>query len=342
MTLVTPNLDKLYYGNYGGCFIADAFTVVCDSLYEEYQRVTVQPKFLTQCRELAARYSPVNIQVEGKAMLGKDIKLHQATFNPYPIIGHALMAKEIGRQRVLFAPRHTEEAIFCAKLCASLNFQLKMNLPTSLRCIQTLTQLLEAMGVELETKLCETFDLPEMYSFQEWLAAPDKSYCVFSRSNVGPFPMPLMTTAFAAPYGTALKEKAGVPKAIVVPCISGSTALTVLKPWFGQGIKLYTVEIEGPDMWEELDSFCGAFTKVMRNRTLDRVLAPELANAWDEGTVERVYITKEQAIEALKQVLNQEGSADLSIESAAALYHAAQLEGDVLVVCGPQRMGAAR
>ena len=180
-----------------------------------------------------------------------------------------------------------------------------------------------------------------MYAFQEWLAVPGKSYCIFSRSNVGAFPAPLMTAAFAAPYGATLKETVNTPNAIVVPCVSGSTALTVLKPWFGQEVKLYTVEIKAPDMWEEMDSFCGAFTKVMRNRTQDRVLAPELANAWDRGIVERVFVEKNDAAEALKRVLSQEGTCELSMESAAALYYASKLEGNVLAICGQPRIGAA-
>ena len=341
MAFATLYQEKLYYGQYGGCFISDAFTINCDKLYEDYKRVTAQPDFWSACQKLADHFAPADIQVEGKGCLGNNIKIHKVAFNPYPIIGHALMAKKIGRRLVLFAPRHTEEAIFCAKVCAHLGLQLKMNLPLSLRSIETLTQWLEIMDVELETKLCETFDLPEMYAFQQWVAAPDDCYCIYSRSNVGAFPATLMTTDFASRYGAALKEVAGIPDAIVVPCISGSTALTVLKPWFGQEVKLYTVEIKAPDMWEEMDSFCGAFTKVMRNRTQDRVLAPELANAWDQGIVERVFVEKNDAAGTLKDVITQ-GETELSIESAAAFHFASGLKENVLVVCGPPRMGSSR
>lgn len=340
MAFATPYQDKLYYGRYGGCFISDAFTINCDKLYEDYKRITAQPDFWTACQELAGCFAPAVMRVETRRFFGKDIMVHEIGFNPYPIIGHALMAKKIGRQLALFAPRHIDEAIFCAKVGAYLGLRLKMNLPLSLRSIETLTQWLEMMEVELETKLCETFDLPEMYAFQQWVAAPNECYCIYSRSNVGAFPATLMTTDFASPYGTALKELVDTPDAIVVPCVSGSTALTVLKPWFGSNVKLYSVEISAPDMWEELDSFCGAFTKVMRNRTQDRVIAPELANAWDEGLVKRVFVEKKDAVITLKKNV-AEKKADLSVESAAALHYASRLNKNVLVVCGALRMGTS-
>lgn len=340
MAFTTRVHDKLYYGQYGGCFISDAFTINCDKLYEDYKRVTSQPDFWPACQKLVNQFAHADIRVEDKKYSNKIIKIHWANLNPYPIIGHALMAKQIGRRLVLFAPRHAEEAIFSAKICAHLGLQLKMNLPLSLRSIESLTNWLEIMNVQLETKLCETFDLPEMYAFQQWVAAPDDCYCIYSRSNVGAFPATQMTTDFASRYGLALKEAAGSPDAIVVPCISGSTALTVLKPWFDQAVKLYTVEIKSTDMWEELDSFCGAFTKVMRNRTQDRVLAPELANAWDEGLVERVFVDKRDVAGILKEVITKDGT-ELSIESAAALHYASGLEDNVLVVCGPPRLGTS-
>lgn len=341
MAFTTPYFDKLYYGPYGGCFISDAFTVSCDSLYEDYTRAISQPGFWSDFKKLVNRLAPVDIKIGCGVFREKKLRIIQTRGNPYPIIGHVLLAQKIKRRQILFAPHSAEEAVLCARTCAYLDLPLKMHLPRSLKHLETLILWLDSLGVELETELCETFDLPEMYAFQEWVSAPDNTYCVCSRSNVGAFPAPLMTTALGAPYGDSLKALLKEPpNTIVVPVVSGSMALTVMKPWFDSGVKLYTVEIDAPDMWEELDSFCGSFTKVMRNQTQDRVLAPELANAWDEGTVERGFVGKSTAAFALQEIIKP-GQDLISLGSAAALNFASCLEGDVLVVCGAPQMGTS-
>lgn len=339
MAFKTENLDELYYGQYGGCFISDAFTISCDKLYADYIALAGSPGFSGECRALAEEMAGPEVATGEVVLSGRRVRMCRLAAVPYALAGHAMVGHKTGRKKALFGPRTADEAIQAARICTRLGLSLKLHLPLALRDISALTEWLQTMGVELETRLCETFDLPEMYAFQEWVAAPDTACCLYSRSNVGAFPAPLMTTAFNAPYGNALQAHAGHPGALVAPCVSGSTALAALKPWFGTGVRLITVEVEDPAMHEELDSFCGAFTKVMRDETRDRVLAPELAYAWDEGVVERVFVPRENAAATLRQASAQ-GIGPLSLASAAALHRAQALEeDDMLVLCGAPRVG---
>ena len=130
---------------------------------------------------------------------------------------------------------------------------------------------------------------------------------------------------------------AGDADRIVIPIRSGSTAAGILTA-LSDSAKTQVVCIEcdtAEDMVQELDSYCGAFTKVMRNRLEDRVIAPYLAYAEDEGRVARVAVAPADVDFSIK------AEQPLSLQSRAALTWACEhpAEGRTVVVTGDARWG---
>ena len=75
---------------------------------------------------------------------------------------------------------------------------------------------------------------------------------------------------------------------VLYSTISGTEALAVATAadW---DTEFVCVECDTePELEEELDSYCGSFTKVLRNNITDRVIAAELAELEDQGRVRRV------------------------------------------------------
>lgn len=337
--------DRLWYGKYGGCFIADAFTLACDRYYDEYCKATSEKKFMEEYERLKLKY----VDNAFKFSVIKENKLIscKAPENIYPILGTALLARYLGKKQALCGVRYADEAFLCARVCADLGINVKLFLSADISGSASLTEAIAAFGASFETKQCrELFNLPEMYAFQGWVASPDDSILINCRLNAGAFPQVNIATDFAKEYGERFKEalkQNGISGAeqLVVPCVSGSFALGILKAFEGDKTRLVSVECDSIfGLSEELDSYCGTFTKVMRNNICDRVLAPELVFMMDKNEVIRKTVNYEAAAAEMKNSCEKTA---LSLQSYAVLSYCKANLGNSpsLCVVREERFGAA-
>lgn len=325
----------LWFGPYGGCFISDAFSLACDEYLEAFKAAAADSAFTDKFRDLRGRYQakPRLERVSGSLAychVGQDWG---------PLLGTALLAQRLGRQAVCGA-RYADEALVCAQVCRELNVPLHLFLSREVGGIRTLTDQLALLGATYDVKLCgEIFNLPEMYAFQAWVSAPGEKQLVNCRCNVGAFPQVNIAAAFSAPYGQELLDLAGSElgevSRVVVPAVSGSVALSVVKAAQGQQVVCVECDTE-PELKEELDSYCGAFTRVLRNNFSDRVLCPELMYLVDQGKAQRVLIEPREAMET-------PGAGLWSLQSRAAMVYCRKHPAPGLTLCVVREMrwGAA-
>jgi len=335
--------SRMWFGKYGGCFIADAFTLGCDRYYSEYRKAVTDPVFLREYEQLKKQFVDDSFRfVETEK---RNLTLCFAPENSYSILGTALLVKKLNKKKAVSGVRYADEAICCARVCAELGVPLKLYLAHDIAGISSLRTRLASLGAEYDAEICgELFNLPEMYAFQEWVASPDELGIINCRSNVGAFPQVNIATDFSKEYGVkfheSLERECGRGyNRIVVPSISGSFALAVWKAFEGSGVRLTSVECDPvDDLTEELDSYCGTFTKVMRNRFIDRVLAPEWMAMVEEGKVERVIVGFDQAIKTGDPHVTAES---VSLQSLAAICHSESLKDEkVICVVRGMRWGA--
>lgn len=335
--------SRLWFGKYGGCFIADAFTLGCDRYYNEYRKAVADPEFLRAYEQLKKQF--VDVSFRFVATEKGNLTLCFAPENVYSILGTALLAKKLNKKKAVSGVRYADEAIYCARVCAELGVPLKLYLAHDIAGISSLRTRLASLGVEYDAEICgELFNLPEMYAFQEWVASPDELGIINCRSNVGAFPQVNIATDFSKEYGEKFRaslerECADGYNRIVVPSISGSLALAVWKAFEGSAVRLTSVECDPvDDLTEELDSYCGTFTKVMRNRFVDRVLAPEWMAVVEEGKAERVIVGFDQTT---KTADPRDIAETVSLQSLAALCHSESLKNEkVICVVRGMRWGA--
>lgn len=327
----------LWYGAYGGCFIADAFTLACDRSFAAFEAAAADPAFLAEYEALRRAFPQPAPRLESDGPNGAC--LCWAPENYGALLGTLLLSKRLGREAVCGA-RYADEALLCAQAGAYLGVKLHLFLGRGPGGLRTLTEQLELLGVSYDVNMCaELFDLPEMYAFQAWVSEPERRQLVNCRSNVGAFPQTNIAGAFAALEAKALVEQAaaslGRLDRVVIPAVSGSYALAVAEN-LPQDCACVCVECDTqPDLTEELDSYCGAFTRVMRSRTVDRVLAPRLMKLVDDGRVRRVLVEPGEAVKA--------GRAGISLQSMAALRYCGDRPeaGTTLCLIRAARWGAA-
>ncbi len=317
--------DTLWFGPYGGCFISDAFSLACDQFFDAFKSAVSDPAFEARFQSLRERYQdPPRLEP-----VDEHLAYCYAGQDRGPLLGTALLAQRLGKHAVC-GVRYADEALVCAQVCRELHVPLHLFLARELGGIRTLTDQLALLGASFDTKMCaEIFDLPEMYAFQAWVSAPGEKLLLNCRCNVGAFPQVNVAAAFSAPYGkellTQAVEQLGAISRVVVPTVSGSVALSLTKAAGGQKVVCVECDTE-PELKEELDSYCGAFTKVMRNNFSDRVLCPELMYLVDEGKAERVHITPQEAMESFAAGL-------WSLQSRAAIQYCRTHSADGLTLC---------
>ena len=327
--------SNLWYGKYGGCFIADAFTLSCDKYYDQYSELVEDNAFLNAYEQLKQQF--VDDSFRFVKLERENLILCYAPENVYSILGTAILAKKLNKKKAVCGVRYTDEAIFCARVCEQLGVPLKLFLSKDIAGISSLLSRLSSYGAEYDSETCaELFNLPEMYAFQEWIGSPDDNIIINCRSNAGAFPQVNIATDFSKEYGerfkAALEKECGMGySTLVVPSVSGSFALSIFKAFSDSDKKLISVEYDiNEDLTEELDSYCGTFTKIMRNRYVDRILAPELMSMVDDGRVERVIANLDNAV----RVKNPKNIAEtVSLQSLAAEQHSESIEGKETVVC---------
>lgn len=279
--------DALWFGNYGGCFVADAFSMHCDNYYKQFVSVVETEEFRNRFEELKQKYQQDFRLLDDHVVLIPE--------NYYAAIGTALLYKCLSKKQALIGCRYAEDAMFAAQLCNDLDIKAKMYVTEELSKNRTLMNHLELMGVEVNTKNCtELVNHPEMYCFQDWLADSKEQQIINFRANVGAFPQVNIAYYFIRQYEEDLKrfpdEHDIQYTKVMIPVVSGSSALGVISDDEKEYVTVECDEYE--DLIEELDSFCGTFTKVERNNYVDRVLCPQLCELWDENKVTRVRTLK--------------------------------------------------
>lgn len=303
--------SSVWYGEYGGCFVADAFSGSCDDYYEQYVKIVSEEQFKRDFSELRERVSTRSFKFSKSG----DIWVVTASENYDPIIGTALLAKRLGMNNVVCGVRYADEAIMVAKVCSLLKLKVHMILGRAVSQDESLCEMLRLTNADVDTQTCLTlFDLPEMYAFQIWIGEPKQCSIINCRSNAGAFPQTNIAADFSRTYGEELKLQ--VPssiKHIVIPCITGSYALGIIRAFQSTPISIETVECDTAlNMTEELDSYCGTFTKVMRNRTSDRVLSPALSNMFDQKNVQRTIVGC-STVDIIDPSLSLQSNAALSV-----------------------------
>ncbi|MGI6607642.1 MAG: hypothetical protein ACOX1F_01500 [Erysipelotrichaceae bacterium] len=281
--------DKLWFGEYGGCFVADAFSPFCDHYYNQFKSVVEKEEFKNDFKQLTEKYN-------GRFELLDELTVCVPE-NYYAVFGTALLGKHLNKKQMLAGCRFVDEAIMIATVCNDLGLKLKMYVTKELAEVETVITQLKLMGVEVCKKQCqEIINLPEMYAFQEWLAESEDKHVINMRCNTGAFPQVNIASYFLRKYYQAFEKfirdnNLSFDK-IIIPVVSGSTAIGLIKETIQQ-YETYECDVY-PNMTEEVDSFCGTLTKVRRNNLVDRVLSPELVDMYEKGKVKRVIFDVEK------------------------------------------------
>jgi tryptophan synthase beta chain len=355
-----------HFGPYGGSFVSETLTHALAQLKEGYAHFRDDPEFKAEfARELkhfVGRPSPIYHAKRWSDMAGgaqiyfkrEDLN-HTGAHKINNVIGQALLAKRMGKPRVIAETGAGQHGVATATICARFGLEcvVYMGSEDVKRQLQNVyrMELLGAKVVPVESG-SKTLKDALNEAMRDWVTNVENTFYIIG-TVAGPHPYPMMVRDFQSVIGQEcieqMPEMTGRQPDYVVACIGGgSNAMGIFYPYIDyKDVKLIGVEAagEGLETGRHAASLIAGSPGVLHgNRTyllqnedgqiiethsvsagLDYPgVGPEHAYLKDAGRAQYVSITDDEAIDAFHKCCRIEGIIP-ALESSHALAYAAKL-----------------
>jgi tryptophan synthase beta chain len=362
-----------HFGKYGGSFVSETLTHAINELREAYAHYQKDPEFIREFKyELAhfvGRPSPIyhaartsRELADGKGngaqiYLKREDLNHTGAHKINNTIGQALLAKRMGKPRVIAETGAGQHGVATATICARYGLECVVYMGSVDVARQSPNvyrmKLLGATVVPVESG-SKTLKDALNEAMRDWVANVDNTFYIIG-TVAGPHPYPMMVRDFQSVIGeeclTQMPAHLGGDKQpdAVVACVGGgSNAMGIFYPYIAhEKTRLIGVEAagEGLDSGKHSASITRGSPGVLHgNRTyllqdengqitethsisagLDYPgVGPEHAWLHDIGRAEYVGITDKEALEAFHYLCRTEGIIP-ALESSHALAHAMKM-----------------
>ena len=355
-----------HFGPYGGTFVSETLTHALNELKDAYAKYHNDPDFIEEFRKelkyFVGRPSPVYHAKRWSDLMGgaqiyfkrEDLN-HTGAHKINNVIGQALLAKRMGKPRVIAETGAGQHGVATATICARFGLEcvVYMGSEDVKRQAQNVyrMKLLGATVVPVESG-SKTLKDALNEAMRDWVAKVENTFYIIG-TVAGPHPYPMMVRDFQSVIGEEclwqMPEQTGRQPDYVVACVGGgSNAMGIFYPYIDQkDTKLIGVEAagEGVDTGKHSASLTAGSPGVLHgNRTyllqdengqviethsvsagLDYPgVGPEHAWLKDSGRAEYVTITDDDALKAFHDCCRIEGIIP-ALESSHALAYGAKL-----------------
>ncbi len=355
-----------HFGTFGGSFVSETLTHALQELKEAYAHYQHDAEFLAEFRRelkhFVGRPSPIyHAERWTKQLGGAQIYLkredlnHTGAHKINNVIGQALLAKRMGKPRVIAETGAGQHGVATATICARFGLEcvVYMGSEDVKRQAQNVyrMKLLGATVVPVESG-SKTLKDALNEAMRDWVANVDNTFYIIG-TVAGPHPYPMMVRDFQSVIGEEclwqMPELAGRQPDYVVACVGGgSNAMGIFYPYIDhKNVRLIGVEAAGEGIATGKHSASltqGSPGVLHGNRTyilqdqdgqviethsvsagLDYPgVGPEHAWLKDSGRAEYVSIDDEEALRAFHECCRIEGIIP-ALESSHAIAYATNL-----------------
>ncbi len=357
---------KGHFGPYGGVFVAETLIHALDELKDAYARFQNDPEFRAEfeyeLKHYVGRPSPVYHARRWSAHFGgaqvylkrEDLN-HTGAHKINNVIGQALLARRMGKQRVIAETGAGMHGVAAATIAARYGMEcvVYMGAEDIRRQVQNVyrMKLLGATVVPVESG-SKTLKDALNEAMRDWVTNVETTFYIIG-TVAGPHPYPMMVRDFQSVIGREAKvqmpELAGRQPDAVLACVGGgSNAMGIFYPYIeDKSVRLIGVEAAGHGL--ESGKHAATLTAgkpgvLHGNRTyllqdengqiiethsiaagLDYPgVGPEHAWLKDVGRAEYVSVTDDEALQAFNDLCRLEGIIP-ALESSHALAYAAKM-----------------
>ena len=232
--------EKGFYGQYGGAYIPEMLIPNIEELKSCYLKIMESESFLSEYKKLltdfAGRPSPLFKAERLSAKYGANIWLkredlnHTGSHKLNNTIGQILIAREMGRTRIIAETGAGQHGVATATVCALMNMQCVVYMgETDIERQAPNVARMRMLGAEVRPALSGNRTLKDATNeaLRDWIANPTDTFYIIG-SVVGPHPYPDMVARLqaiiSAEMKQQLKEKCGseLPD-YVIACVGGGS-----------------------------------------------------------------------------------------------------------------------
>uniref|UniRef100_UPI00061B0B7A tryptophan synthase subunit beta n=1 Tax=Mycobacterium sp. UM_Kg27 TaxID=1545693 RepID=UPI00061B0B7A len=364
-----------HFGVYGGRYVAEALMAVIEEVTAAYDKVRNDPEFLNTLDDLQTHYtgrpSPL-YEAErltahaggARIFLKREDLNHTGSHKINNVLGQALLARHMGKTRVIAETGAGQHGVATATACALLGLECVIYMGAVDTRRQALNvarmRLLGAEVVSVESG-SQTLKDAINEAFRDWVTNADRTYYCFGTA-AGPHPFPTMVRDFQRIVGletrVQIQQMAGrLPDAVVACVGGGSNAIGIFHAFLDDpAVRLIGFEAggDGVDTGRHAATFAGgtpgafqgSFSYLLQDddgQTIESHsisagldypgVGPEHAWLRETGRAEYRPITDAEAMDAFGILCRTEGIIP-AIESAHAVAGALKLATEL----GPEKV----
>ncbi|MXX57002.1 MAG: tryptophan synthase subunit beta, partial [Gemmatimonadetes bacterium] len=252
------------FGRFGGRYVPETLIPALDELAEAYAQASRDPGFLAEVDRLAADYvgrpTPLyrarrfeaRAQVAPVYLKREDLN-HTGAHKINNTVGQALLAKRMGKPRIIAETGAGQHGVATATACALFDLECVVYMGTEDVVRQSLNVYrMELLGAEVRPVDSGTRTLKDATNeaLRDWVTNVGDTHYIIG-SVVGPHPFPLIVRDFQAVIGREARrqilEVEGRLPATVVACVGGgSNAMGMFHAFAAdEGVALVGVEAAG-------------------------------------------------------------------------------------------------
>lgn len=359
--------DNGFFDNFGGKYVAEVLRRPLDELELAFNEAIKDPDFIKELetiqRDYIGRETPllfaetatkllggaqIYIKLEGLANTGAH-KINNA-------IGQCLLAKRMGKKRIIAETGAGQHGVATAAACAKLGLDCTVYMgEVDVRRQQPNVAAMELYGAKVHAVKSGSRTLKDAVNeaMRDWAANPDTTHYVLG-SALGPAPFPDMVREFQSVIGREVERQTterNLDVAAMIACVGGgSNSIGFFAPFIdksaprligveaggvGDGIGENAVRMSGKTARDGimhgyksrflLDEDGQALPTRSISAGLDYCgIGPQLATLGKQGRVEFTYARDEEALNAVKFFARNEGVL-FAMESAHAGAEAIKL-----------------
>jgi tryptophan synthase beta chain len=354
------------YGKYGGRYVPETLIAALDQLESAWVEASGDPSFKTELEHLlehyVARPTPLTLaprltQLAGGASiwLKREDLAHTGAHKINNTIGQALLAKRMGKKRIIAETGAGQHGVATATACAKLGLHCEVYMGSEDVRRQKLNVFrMELLGAKVNVVDSGSKTLKDATNeaMRDWMGSVEKTHYILG-SVVGPHPFPLIVRELQSVIGKEAREQCfshfgKLPNCIVACVGGGSNAAGIFSPFVeDKNVRLVGVEAGGTGqaIGQHAAPLClglpgvlhGSLSYVLQDEDgqtqnvhscsagLDYPgVGPEHSFWKDENRAEYMIVDDAQALDAFKVLSESEGIIP-ALESSHAVAGALQV-----------------
>jgi tryptophan synthase beta chain len=362
--------SKGHFGQFGGMFVPETLMTPLQDLAKAYEDARADPAFQLELDDLLKNYvgrpTPLYFAERWTEKLGgakiylkREDLLHTGAHKINNALGQILLAKRLGKTRIIAETGAGQHGVATATVCARFGMECVVYMGKVDMERQALNVArMRLMGAEVRAVTAGQATLKEAVNeaMRDWVSSVENTHYIIG-SALGSHPFPMIVRDFHRVIGVEAREqileREGRLPDLLVACVGGgSNAIGLFHPFLGdEHVRMVGVEAGGDGIIPErhaarfqggkLGVLQGTKTWLLANDDgqielthsvsagLDyAAIGPEHAFLQSEGRVEYTYATDDEALAAFKELAHIEGIIP-ALESAHAVAYISKVAGSL-------------